>query len=71
MKDGTTRIKGVVGQFEGMITELETGSQMNVDRIDQNAAEVAVLETENQALEVTNTKASNVRDALLVIINGA
>ncbi len=70
MKDGTTRIKGVVGQFEGMITELETGSQMNVDRIDQNAAEVAVLETENQALEVTNTKASNVRDALLAIING-
>lgn len=70
-KDGTTKINGVVGQFEGMIEELESGAQLNVDKIDKNEAEVAVLQTENQSLEETNAKASNVKNALLAIVNGA
>ena len=69
-KDGTTKINGVVGQFEGMIAELESGAAMNNDRIGTNEAEVAVLQTENHLLSEVNTKAKNVRDGLLAIING-
>jgi len=69
-KTGTAKINSVVGQFEGMITELETGAQMNNDKISNNEAEVAVLQTENQVLGEVNTKARNVRDALNAIVNG-
>lgn len=69
-KTGTAKIDGVASQFEGMITELETGASMNKDTISSNEAEVAVLQTENQVLDEVNTKAQNIRDALNAIING-
>jgi hypothetical protein len=69
-KTGTAKINGVASQFEGMITELEDGAQMNNDKISNNEAEVAVLQTENQSLDVVNTKARNIRDALNAIVNG-
>jgi hypothetical protein len=69
-KTGTARINGVVGQFEGMINELETGAQMNNDRISGNSIEIDTLESENDVLGDINVKAKNVRDALNAIING-
>lgn len=69
-KDGTAKINGVVGQFEGMIAELETGEAMNYDQIAANTVEIDALEKQNNALGDTNAKARNVRDALLIIVNG-
>ena len=69
-KTGTAKINSVVGQFEGMMIELEVGAQMNSDKISDNEAEVAVLQTENQVLSEVNTKAHNVRNALDAIVNG-
>lgn len=71
MKDGTTKIKGVVGQFEGMITELETGEAMNYDKMAGNTAEIDALETENNELSDVNVQARNVKDGLLALINGS
>jgi len=69
-KTGTAKINSVVGQFEGMITELETGAQMNSDKISNNKVEIESLEGENTNLKDVNTKAGNVRDALYAIVNG-
>ena len=69
-KDGTTKINGVVGQFEGMISELETGEAMNYDQIAENTVEIDVLEKQNNVLGDVNSKARNVKDALLKIVNG-
>jgi hypothetical protein len=69
-KTGTAKINSVVGQFEGMITELETGKQMNNDKISGNSVRISTLETENTELDMVNAKARNVRDALNAIING-
>jgi hypothetical protein len=69
-KTGTTKINGVVGQFEGMISELETGAALNNDRIAGNTLEIDVLETENDELSDVNVKAKNVKNGLLAIING-
>lgn len=69
-KTGTARINSVVGQFEGMMTELETGSQMNKDTIANNSMRISDLEVENQELDMVNAKARNVRDALNTIVNG-
>ncbi len=71
MKDGTMKIKGVVGQFEGMISELETGEAMNYDKMAGNTAEIDALETENTELSDVNVQARNVKDGLLALINGA
>ncbi len=70
MKDGTTRIKGVVGQFEGMIAELDSGAAMNNDKIAGNTVEIDVLEVENNELSDVNIQARNVKNGLLAIING-
>jgi len=69
-KDGTTKINGVVGQFEGMIAELESGAQMNQDKIAGNSNQITELETENAQLDGVNSKANNVKNALLAIVNG-
>ncbi|MCK5318634.1 MAG: hypothetical protein KAJ55_12020 [Anaerolineales bacterium] len=69
-KTGTAKINSVVGQFEGMITQLETGSQMNNDKIGNNQVEIEMLETENSSLSDVNVKAKNVKDALNAIVNG-
>ncbi len=69
-KSGTTKINGVVGQFEGMIAELESGAAMNNDKMSNNSAEINVLEGENNELNDVNLKARNVRDGLMSIING-
>jgi hypothetical protein len=69
-KTGTAKINSVVGQFEGMIMELETGAQMNNDKIAGNLTTIDVLETENSGLSDVNIKARNVRDALNIIVNG-
>ena len=71
MKDGTMKIKGVVGQFEGMIAELETGEAMNYDKMAGNTAEIDALETENNELSDVNIQARNVKDGLLALINGS
>lgn len=70
-KTGTAKINSVVGQFEGMINELETGAQMNNDKIAGNSNQISTLETENKELDGVNSKARNVRDALNAIVNGA
>lgn len=70
MKDGTMKIKGVVGQFEGMIAELDSGAAMNNDTIAGNTLEIDALATENDVLVNVNVQARNVKSGLLAIING-
>ncbi len=70
MKDGTTKIKGVVSQFEGMIAELDSGAAMNNDTIAGNTLEIDALATENDVLGNVNVQARNVKSGLLAIING-
>lgn len=69
-KTGTAKINSVVGQFEGMMTELETGTQMNNDKISGNNVQISTLEIENTELDIVNAKARNVREALDAIVNG-
>lgn len=69
-KNGVTKINGVVGQFEGMIAELEAGATMNNDVIAGNSTEIDTLERQNGELSDVNVKAKNVRNGLLAIING-
>jgi hypothetical protein len=69
-KTGTARINSVVGQFEGMMLELDTGAQMNNDKMAGNSAQINALEVENTELDIVNTKARNVRSALDAIVNG-
>ena len=70
-KTGTAKINSVVGQFEGMMIELETGAQMNSDKMVGNDVQINALQNENQELDLVNAKARNVRDALNTIVNGA
>jgi len=69
-KTGTAKINGVASQFEGMITELEAGAQMNNDKISGNNVEISTLEVENTELGTVNAKARNIRNALNAIVNG-
>lgn len=69
-KTGTAKINSVVGQFEGMMIELDTGAQMNNDKMAGNSVQINALEVENNELTDVNTKARNVRNALDAILNG-
>jgi len=69
-KTGTAKINSVVGQFEGMMIELDTGAQMNNDKMAGNSVQINALEVENNELTDVNVKARNVRNALDAILNG-
>jgi len=66
---GNVLINSVIGKFQKLIDELNTGISHNREVIEQNDREVWLLNSQNQELQENIRRAENVKDRLAALVS--